>query len=136
MVRSAFSMAWKNSTQVRKQRKYRFNAPLHVQQKFVHVHLSKDLREKYGKRRIQVKTGDKVMVMRGTHKKKEGSVEKVELKNTKIFVTGIDVAKKDGSSVLVALAPSNLMITVLNTKDSKRRLEAKKVEKKTVEAKQ
>ena len=76
------------------------------------------------------------MVMRGTHKKKEGSVEKVELKNTKIFVTGIDVAKKDGSSVLVALAPSNLMITVLNTKDSKRRLEAKKVEKKTVEAKQ
>ena len=130
MVKSKFSSAWKNSTQIRKQRKYRFNAPLHVLQKFVHVHLAPSLREKYGKRQIQIKKGDKVQVMRGTHKKKEGAVERVDLKQTKIYVTGVDVAKKDGSTVLVALNPTNVMITVLNTKDSKRKLDVKKTETK------
>ena len=48
-MKKKFSESWKSSKQVRKQRKYRYNAPLHIKQKFVNVHLAKELRKKYKK---------------------------------------------------------------------------------------
>ncbi len=115
-----FSTSWNKSIQPRKQRKYTYNAPLHVKQNLMHLHLSKSLREKHGMRSLQVRVGDKVQVMRGSFSKKEGTVEKVELKNGKLFVTGIDVAKRDATKSLLSLSPSNLMITVLGKSDKKR----------------
>ena len=55
-----FSTTWNASKQPRKQRKYRYNAPLHTKQKFLQVHLSPELRKKYSLRNILVKKGDKV----------------------------------------------------------------------------
>tara|TARA_Y100000310_G_scaffold278642_1_gene297205 strand:+ start:22118 stop:22558 length:441 start_codon:yes stop_codon:yes gene_type:complete len=132
---SNFTTTWKRSTQPRKQRKYRYNAPLHVKQKFMHVHLAKDLRTKHGFRNIQVKTGDKVKIMRGSHKGKEGKVEKVSLKKEKIYITGIENVRKEGSKTLIAFTPSNLQITTLNLEDKKRKakLESKKIIKKPTE---
>ena len=118
----AFVKTWNKSTQPRKQRKYRYKAPLHIKQKFVKSLLSVDLRKKHGKRNTQLHVGDKVKVMRGSFAKKEGKVEKVELKREKVFVTGIEKIKKNGSKFLVSLAPSNLMITELNLKDKKRKI--------------
>lgn len=112
-----FSKTWKSSKKPRKQRKYRLGAPLHIKQRFAHTHLSKDLRKKYGKRSIGLRKGDKVKVMCGQFRKHEGKVERIDLKNTSVFVNGIDITKKDGTKKLVALHPSNLIITELNLDD-------------------
>ena len=123
-----FSTSWKSSSKPRKQRKYRFSAPLHVKQKFTGSHLSKDLRAKYKKRNVSVRKGDKVKIMRGSFKKHEGKVERVDLKKTRIFVSGAETTKKDGTKKLAAVHPSNLMILEINTEDKLRQksLEAKK----------
>ena len=121
MVKTAFSTAWKSSTQPRKQRKYAFNAPLHTRQKFVHAHLSPELRKKYGTRNIQIKVNDKVKVLRGQFKSKEGKVERVDLKDGKIYVVGVDYVKKNGSKAVFGLRPSNVMILELQLSDKKRK---------------
>lgn len=115
-----FSSTWKYSKKPRKQRKYRISAPLHIRQKFVHSHLSKDSRKKYGKRSIGLRKGDKVKIMKGQFKKYEGKVEKIDLKKTRIFVTGAEITKRDGTKRLIALHPSNLMVTELNLDDKLR----------------
>jgi len=120
MTTKKFSINWKRSTQPRKQRKYRYNAPLHVKQKFMHVHLSSELRKKQGTRSMQVRKGDKVKVLRGKFRKQEGKVEQVQLKRERLFVTGFDYAKRDGTKVLVPLRPSNLMIVALDSSDKRR----------------
>lgn len=121
MVAKLFSTHWKGSSQPRKQRKYRHNAPLHIRQNFMHVHLSPELRTKYRTRAIQVKKGDKVKLLRGKFKKQEGKVDHLHLQYNRVFVTGVDYIKKDGTKVLVPLAPSNLMITVLDLSDKRRK---------------
>ena len=125
---SNFTTTWKRSTQPRKQRKYRYNAPLHVKQKFVHVHLSAELRKKHGFRNVQVRKGDKVKIMRGSNKGKEGKVDRVSLKYEKVYITGFENIKKDGSKTMISFTPSNLMIITLNIDDKKRK---QKLESKT-----
>lgn len=115
-----FSRSWKSSKKRKKQRKYRYNAPLHIRQRFVSAHLSKQLRAKYKKRNIPVKKGDTVAIMRGKFKKHSGKVENVNLKMSKVFISGIEATRKDGTKSRVALEPSNLMITELNLDDKKR----------------
>lgn len=115
-----FSSTWKNSKKPRKQRKYRLTAPLHIKQKFVHSHISKDLRKKYGMRNIALRKGDKVKIMRGQFRKHEGKVERIDLKNTSIFVNGVEITKRDGTKKMLALHPSNLTITELNLEDKLR----------------
>ncbi|MFH1054389.1 MAG: 50S ribosomal protein L24 [Candidatus Woesearchaeota archaeon] len=115
-----FAKTWNKSTQPRKQRKYRYNAPLHVKQKFVKVHLSKDLRTKYGKRAAGLRKGDKVLISRGQFKKKTGKVERIDVKKTKVYITGIEIIKREGSKSLIPIDPTNLIIQELNLEDKKR----------------
>jgi large subunit ribosomal protein L24 len=115
-----FSRSWKSSKKPGKQRKYRYNAPLHITGRFLKCHLNKQLRERYKTRSKRVRTGDKIKVMRGQFKGKEGKVEKVDVKKTKVYVTKIEWQKKDGSKSLYPLDPSNLMILELDTTDKKR----------------
>ena len=132
MVKTSFTKSWKSSTQPRKQRKYRHNANLHNRQKMLHVHLSSELKKKYGFRNVQIKKGDKVKILRGQHKKKEGKVERVSLKQEHVYVTGVELIKKEGTKMNVPLSPSNLMITELNLDDKKRKskLESKNLQSK------
>lgn len=123
MTKREFSTAWKKSTQPRKQRKYRFNAPLHVKQKFMHVHLSKELRAKYPTRAVQLRKGDKVRILRGLHLGKEGKVDHLILKRERVYVNGIELIKKDGSKVQTPQHPSNLMIVDLDLSGDKYRKE-------------
>jgi len=109
------------SVQPRKQRLERYSAPLHKKQKYVHVHLTKDLRQKYGFRNVQVRKGDKVKLLRGQFKNKEDVVERVDLKKEKVFVKGVELIKKDGTKSSYPLNPSNLMITNLDLSDKKRK---------------
>ena len=127
-MKTKWSKNWASSTRPGKQRKYRYNAPLHVLQAFLHVHLSPELRKKYGVRNIGVRKGDKVLIVRGQWKKKNGKVQRVHLRRQKVFVEGIEQTRKDGTKSFVALEPSNLMITELDVEDKKRKT---KLEKKT-----
>lgn len=136
-MKKKFSTAWKASKQPRKQRKYRAKAPLHVKRKFVSVNLAKALREKVGKRNVQLRKDDKVKVMRGKFKGKQGKVLSVDLKYSKVYVEGVQVTKQDGSKANVKLQPSNLQIVELAERNNKvkktseKKIEGKKVEKKT-----
>jgi large subunit ribosomal protein L24 len=116
----AWSPDWKSSKSPRKQRKYRYNAPLHVRGRFLHTHLSRELRKKHNKRALRVRIDDKVAVVRGEFKKKSGKVVKVDLKNGKIFVEKIESQKKGGTKSYYPIEPSNVIITELNLGDKNR----------------
>lgn len=127
-MKGAFSTAWKSSTQRRKQRKYAHNIPMHGRTKFLNAHLSESLRQKHGVRAVGLRVGDKVRVMRGTHKGKEGKIERVDTKNYKVFVQKIEHVKREGGNSPYPLAPSNLL--VVDLQNEKRRFAATKAENK------
>lgn len=114
-----WSSKWKSSKNPKKQRKYRYNAPLHVKHKLLSVHLSEELRKKYKKRSLPIRKGDEVIVLRGKYKKKTGKVSKVDLKKLKVYVEGITRKRVAGTEIQVPLEPSNLMIISLQ-EDKKR----------------
>ena len=120
-MKQKFSKSWKSSKQPRKQRKYRYNAPLHVKQKFMKSHLSKELRKKYGKRNFSLKKGDKVKVMVGQFRKHEGKIDRVDLKKSKVYISSVEVVKKEGTKTTYPFSPSNLRLIELNLDDKMRR---------------
>jgi len=119
-MKKKFSLSWKSSKQSRKQRKYRYNSPFHIKRRFISTHLAKELRDKYKKRSIGLKKGDKVKIMRGQFKGKTGKVERIDIKRSSVYITGIEVIKKDGTKTLFPFNPSNLLITELSIDDKKR----------------
>ncbi len=112
-MKRKFSTAWKASKQPRKQRKYRYNAPLHIRHHFLSAHLSKELREKLGFRSIPVRKGDKVRVMRGEYKGVKGTVIKVDMKKLKIYIDSVKRKKVSGQEVHVPIDPSKVEIIEL-----------------------
>jgi len=119
-----FSKEWKSSRTPRKQVKYGANAPLHIKHRFMNAKLSKDAAKKYGVKRIEVRKGDKVKIMRGASKSKTGKVNRVDLKTTRIFVDGIERTKTEGSKAFYPIHPSNVMIIEM-VMDDKRRIKRK-----------
>ncbi len=126
----AFSSAWKGSKKPSKQRKYRYGAPLHVRRRFLSCHLSNDLKQKVGMRNIIVRTGDKVKIIRGDYKGKEGKVTQVSLKKTLVYVEGIERQRRDGTKSLLGIAPASVTIIELNTEDKRRMPEQKAAKEK------
>ena len=115
-----FSTSWISSSQPRKQRKYRFEAPFHIKHKFLSAHLSKELRAKHKIRSLPVRVGDEVLVMRGAFATKKGKIAKVNLKKSRVTVEGITRKKIDGSKLNVYLDPSKLQIISLKLDDARR----------------
>lgn len=97
------------SSKPSKKRKAFFNAPLHERQKLVSVHLSRELRKKLKKRSIPIRKGDKVLVLKGRFKKKEGTVSRVSLNGLKVFIEGVLIKKQRGGEKLAPLVPSQLV---------------------------
>ena len=122
-MKKQFSTSWLSSTQIRKQRKYRFNAPLHTRHKFLSAHLSKELRKKYNKRNIPLRKGDEVLVMRGAFKKKKAKISSEDLAYGKVALEGVQRTRKDGTKVSVLFHPRALLIQEI-TADDKERLAA------------
>jgi len=120
-----WSSNWKSSKKPRKQKKYAKKAPKHVQSKLLGSHLSEDLRKKHGKRSMRVIKGDKIKVMMGTFKNKTGKVDSVDVKKSRVYVTGIELLKKDGSKAMYPVKTSNIMIQELNLSDKRRVKKAK-----------
>lgn len=119
-MKTKWSKTWRLSRLPRKQRKYAVNAPLHVQHRLMGAHLSKDLRKKYGVRSISLRKGDKIKVMRGKFRGHTGEVDRVDLKGSTAYITGVEVTRRDGSKVVPPIKASKLMITDLNLNDKRR----------------
>lgn len=110
------------SRQPRKQRKAYYNAPLHKRQKLVTAPLSRELREKYGVKRLPVRKGDKVRVTRGDSKGTEGEVVRVDLRRYRIFIDGVTIEKADKTPVFKPIHPSKVEITDLKLDDWRRKI--------------
>lgn len=111
---------WNSVKDRKKQRKYIYNAPLHVRRKLMSAHLSKELREKYKRRSFPLRKGDKVKVMRGQFKGLEGKVIDLDYKNYRVYVEGAVLKKSTGETAYYPIHPSNLMILELNLEDKAR----------------
>lgn len=117
-----FASSWKSSTQRRKQRKYQMNAPLHIKQKFLGAHLSKDLKKKYKRRSVTLRKGYTVKIMRGQFKKQTGKITSIDLKRSQVHVENIQQLKRDGTKAFFPLHPSNLQIIEMTADDKKNRM--------------
>ena len=92
----------------------------------VMAHLSRELREKYGRRSFGIRVGDKVRVMRGAFRGMIGKVTRVDRERGRIIIEGVEREKVDGSKVPVPIHVSNVEIVELNLEDSWRK---KKIER-------
>lgn len=119
-MKREFSTSWVSSKQPRKQRKYQYNAPLHVRHKFLNAPLATELRTKYGKRSIAVRKGDEAKIMRGSFADKKAKVLSVDVKRTRVTLEGITRTKKDGTKISVFFHPSKLQIVTLALDDKQR----------------
>ena len=113
-------MARLESSQPRKQRKMRYNAPSHMRTKYLNAPLSDELKEKYQIKTLRVVKGDTVKVTRGDFVGDEGIVDGVDTKKSKIIVHGVSLTKVDGTEVPRPVDASNVKLTKLNLDDKRR----------------
>ena len=108
------------SSQPRKQRLARANAPHHQARKQMASHLSEELLLKYNRCSMTVITGDEVKLLRGDHRGKSGKIVDVDVSERKVVVEGVTNKKADGTEVPLPVDPSNLLIVKLNLEDKRR----------------
>jgi len=120
-MKKQYSTKWKGSRQVRKQRKYRANAPLSQRHKMISSTLSDELRKKYQKRSFPLRKGDSVEIMKGEYAKKTGKVNTIRLDQMKVTIEGVQETKKDGTKRDIYFDASNLRIKELNLEDKQRK---------------
>jgi large subunit ribosomal protein L24 len=111
-----------SSGKPRKQRKFRFAAPLHARQHFLHAHLAKEARQKLGikVRAVQISKGDTVKVMSGKKKGTTGKVTSVSLRKNAIYLDSYVKKNAKGKEYGVPINVSNVYITDLNLVDKAR----------------
>src|SRR5208283_955179 len=121
------------SAKPRKQRLFRYTAPMHERQKMAHAHISKELASKLGigKRSIGLRKGDTVKVMSGKSKGKTGKVTEVDLKRSVFFMEGVFRKNAKGKEKQIPVSISNVYITDLDLTDKLRNaaIEEAKVKK-------
>ncbi len=123
------------SSKPSKQRKVFYNMPLHHQTSRVSGHLSKELRKELEKRSIALRKGDKVKIVRGSKKGKEGKISRINRERARIYIEKIIRKKSDGTEILVPINPSNIVVLEIERDDDKRFKRGKKISKKSIEKK-
>lgn len=110
------------SSQPRKVRKKLiYRAPLHVRSKQLVAPLSEELRKQYGIRRLRVRSGDTVLIVRGSFKGHEGRVVKVNVKRGRIYVEGVTRVRSDGREIFIPIHPSKVVLTKIDLSDDERK---------------
>jgi len=111
------------STKAGKQRKARSEAPLHRKHRMVSAHLDATLIREYNVRSLPVRKGDTVKIIRGTKEIKatEAKVASVDLRNCKVVIEGVTIAKADDTQKRRPVDPSDIVITKLDLSDPWRR---------------
>merc|ERR1712013_678413 len=108
------------SSSRRKSRAAHFNAPSSERRKIMSAHLNKDLSSKYHVKSMPIRKDDEVIVVRGSHRGREGNVIQVYRKKYVIHIERVTREKSNGSTVNVGIHPSNVMITKLNLDKDRR----------------
>lgn len=116
----------------RKQRHFRFNAPMHERQHFVHAHVDKALRQRLnlGRRTVQVSKGDTVKVVSGKNRGKTGKIVRVDMRKCYVYIDSLKRKNAKGKESEIHISSSNVYITDLNLSDSYR---ANKLKLKAIE---
>ena len=118
------------SSKPRNQRLFRYTAPMHVRQKFVHVHVDKTLRKKLNlPRAIQISKGDTIKIEVGKLKGKTGVVSAVNLKTNKILINGIVRKNSKGKEIGIPISTNNVSIIDINLNDKVRAKKLKQTQK-------
>jgi len=105
----------------RKQRKFRYNASMHLKQHFMHAHVAKELRSKLKTpRAVQISKGDTVKIMAGAKRGLTGKVAKVNLRSGRIYIDSYTKKNARGKEHTVPVSVSNVYITDLNLSDKLR----------------
>ncbi|KAI5928264.1 ribosomal protein L24 [Camillea tinctor] len=97
----------------RKSRKAHFSAPSSIRRNIMSASLSKELREKYNVRSIPIRKDDEVVIVRGSHKGREGKVTSVYRLKYQIHIERVTREKVSGQSVPLGIHPSNVVIQKL-----------------------
>merc|ERR1711985_223307 len=108
------------SSSRRKSRKAHFTAPSSVRRKIMSAHLNKDLSNKYHVKSMPIRKDDEVIVVRGSHRGREGKVIQVYRKKYVIHIERVTREKSNGSTVNVGIHPSNVTITKLKLDKDRR----------------
>ncbi|GAY24937.1 50S ribosomal protein L24 [Desulfurococcaceae archaeon AG1] len=126
-------MVLTRSSKPGKQRKALAKAPLHARWRFLNAMLSEDLAREHGVKRLPVRAGDTVVILRGDWKGHEGKVVEVDLKRSRVAVEGVTIKKADGTPVYYMIHASKVMITKLGEIDEVRKKIIERRAKKTKE---
>ena len=105
-----------------KNRLVRRTVPYHHKKAVFNVHLSKDLRSKYGVRTLPVRKDDNVSILRGKFAGLNKRVTRVSFKKGKIQMEGIKTTKTDGTELFHYIDPSNCVITSFGKLDDGRKV--------------
>jgi len=108
------------TVQPRKSRLRAYNAPLHTRGKRIASPLSKELREKYGKRSVPLRVGDTVIVVRGNFKGHKDKVTSIDRKLYRVYVKGVFNKTAKGEEAPRPINASNLRVVELVLEDKKR----------------
>ena len=109
------------SSKPSKQRLEYFNAPLHKRHKYFNARLSDDLVKQLGIKRLPVRKGDVVRIMRGDWAGHEGKVVRVDYEKVAVYVEGVTLKRADGTPVYYPIHPSKVMIIKLDLSDKLRK---------------
>lgn len=100
-----------------KQRKLMYQAPQHIQRKLMSAPLSSTLIDRYGAKRLPLRKGDTVKILRGDFSGIEGKLTKVDREKQRVYVEGVTKEKVSGQQTNVSVHASKVMITSLNLDD-------------------
>jgi len=81
------------------------------------IHLSRELRGKYGFRSLPVRTGDRVMIIRGDYKGVEGDVSRVDRARGRVYVSGVYRENARGEQRLVPIPLNSVILVKIDDKD-------------------
>ncbi|MCS7138588.1 MAG: 50S ribosomal protein L24 [Crenarchaeota archaeon] len=94
----------------------------HLAYKASSVHLSRELRAKYGFRSLPVRTGDRVLIIRGDYKGMEGDVSKVDRNRGRVYISGVYRENARGEQRLVPIPLNSVILVKIDEKDKWRHL--------------
>jgi len=110
----------KNKTKSkRKQRRRLYNLPTHKKNILFNAKLHEDLQAEYGIKRMTIRNGDSVLVVRGEFRDMEGKVSKVDRQKAQLFIEGASIEKSSGTTFDIPIHPSNVILTKIEVKKDK-----------------
>jgi large subunit ribosomal protein L24 len=114
-------MSDSSSRQPRRQRKAHFNLAPHQRHELFTIPLSRELRNRYHRRRLTVRKGDTVRVLAGSFVGREERVAKVDRRRMRIILDNVTLRKADKKLQQLPLNTGHLLLTRLNLTDAWRR---------------